>query len=138
MGIYEIFWPIFYGGTIVISKQVPEKDIFGISKIIEKNKVDIVTFVPSLFRRILKENDIQAIKQIKKVICAGEILDKDTVSMFYKISSGKLYNVYGMTELTGYAIFHECEEKNEEDLIPIGKLMSGISAFVLDEDKKYC
>ncbi|NRY15324.1 non-ribosomal peptide synthetase [Clostridium beijerinckii] len=135
LGIYEIFWPIFYGGTIVISKQGAEKDIFGISKIIEKNKVDIVTFVPSLFRRILKENDIQAIKQIKKVICAGEILDKDTVSMFYKISSGKLYNVYGMTELTGYAIFHECEEKNEEDLIPIGKLMSGISAFVLDEDK---
>lgn len=136
ISIHEIFWPLLYGGTIVISNQGDEKDPVKLLDIIERYKINLAFFIPSLFNQVLKVSIRERLSSIKKIICMGESFDKQVAREFNDLlPDSKIYNGYGMTEIGGFAMLHQCSENDEEN-VPIGMCTSEVQAYVLNENKK--
>lgn len=126
VSVSEIFWWYLFGGSLVMLEQGAEKEPEEITKVIEKNHVSMIDFVPTMLSAYLsdfKEKE-ERIQSLKYVIAAGEALNIELVKTFYeKCCEGtKLLNLYGPTEDTVYASWYDCEKDDERVLIgrPVG------------------
>lgn len=136
VSVWEIFWWSMFGATVVLPMQGDEKEPVLIAEAIQKNKVTVMHFVPTMLDNFL-EYVISAEKQnawssLKYVFSSGEALHVNTVNMFYQttdgISDAKLINVYGPTEASIDVSYYDC--KPQEEIIPIGKPIDNIKLYI--------
>jgi acyl carrier protein len=70
---------------------------------------------------------------LRAVMCGGEALAPPIVAQFHSRSKAKLYNVYGPTEAIIDSTFWPCEENNAQSVIPIGRAIPNVQAYILDD-----
>ena len=133
VSVSELFWWYLFGGSLVMLRQGGEKEPEEITKVIEKNKVSMIDFVPTMLSAYLadlKEKD-ERIKSLKYVIAAGEALNIELVKAFYEkcYEGTRLLNLYGPTEDTVYASWYDCER--EEEKVPIGRPVGNGKLYVV-------
>lgn len=124
--ISEIFTALLSGASLyILSKQQsqPTKELI---RFLDKNKISVATFPPSILRLLPKA----PLRFLKTLITAGEKCTKDIVK---KWSKGRvLLNAYGPTEAAVCATISNKLSSNSK--MNIGKPIADVLVYVLDKN----
>lgn len=133
VSVWEFFWPLMYGATIVVAEPDGHKDPDYLLETIVDFKVTTVHFVPSMLQIFLENLETKEELPLKRVICSGEALKKSTTDLFYsKLKEHELFNLYGPTEAAIDVTYWKCL-KNTETIVPIGYPISNIELYILNK-----
>jgi len=134
VSVWEFFWPLITGATLVLAKPDGHKDPVYLTNLIEQTRVTTLHFVPSMldvFIAALPSHNCQSIRQ---VVCSGEALKPEHVKEFHKRMDAKLFNLYGPTEASIDVSHWQCEQSDVNSLsVPIGYAIDNTQLYILDE-----
>ncbi|WP_221933408.1 non-ribosomal peptide synthetase [Flavobacterium sp. ZT3R18] len=137
VSVWELFWWIYNGSQLCILKPEGHKDPKEIVNSIERFKVSVIHFVPSMlsvFMQYLEEHNLEIarLKSLNQVFVSGEALGIDLNNKFFSyFPNTALMNLYGPTEATIDVTSFECSEN--KTIIPIGKPISNTHLYILDD-----
>ncbi|MDC2865508.1 non-ribosomal peptide synthetase [Bacillus sp. BP-3] len=137
VSVWEFFWPLLSGATLVIAKPEGHKDPNYLMKVIEEYQITTVHFVPSMLQIFLDAwESKQHQTSLKRVICSGEALTKSMEQTFFlKMGKVELHNLYGPTEAAIDVSHWKCDGLESGKMVPIGYPISNIQLYILDENK---
>lgn len=132
--IAGIFWTLSTGNTLIIPEKRIEQDIFKLGNLISQYEITHTLLLPSLYKVILENIEKENLNSLKAVIVAGEECSINVSKSHYNtLPEVDLYNEYGPTEGTVWAIVHNVKI-TDSLLIPIGKPIPYVKLYVLDND----
>ncbi|AKG37602.1 peptide synthetase [Paenibacillus durus ATCC 35681] len=140
ISVWELLWPLMYGGTVCPAKKEVVKNPWSLAKWMIDTRINVMHFVPSLFGEFVNslEDEEYAFPELRWLIFSGEGLPLSPVQKWmdrYGKSTG-LANLYGPTEASIDVTYHIVSERpgaNGEHSIPIGKPIDGVFIKNLDE-----
>ncbi|HVV14350.1 non-ribosomal peptide synthetase [Amycolatopsis sp.] len=112
VSVWEFFWPLITGATLVLAKPGGHKDPDYLAEVIQD--ITTVHFVPSMLRAY-GDRPLP-----KRVICSGEALPED-------LAKPGMHNLYGPTEAAVDVTYHRVE-----DSVAIGRPVWNTRVHVLD------
>jgi amino acid adenylation domain-containing protein len=133
VSVWELLWPIMFGATMVIARPEGHKDPEYLRELMELEGITHVHFVPSMLSTFLDSVDQSACPSILHTICSGEALSYDLALRSRRKLAGQLHNLYGPTEAAIDVTAIEIDAKGPGDRVSIGRPISNISAYVLDD-----
>ncbi|MDQ0377608.1 non-ribosomal peptide synthetase [Amycolatopsis thermophila] len=123
VSVWEFFWPLITGATLVFAKPDGHKDPDYLAELIARERVTTVHFVPSMLRAFVEAGgDLSA---LTRVICSGEALPSD-------LGQANVHNLYGPTEAAVDVTFWPCSEGAGDGTVPIGRPVWNTQVHVLD------
>ncbi|PCJ16860.1 MAG: hypothetical protein COB04_09935 [Gammaproteobacteria bacterium] len=133
VSVWEFFWPLFTGATLVLAKPEGHKDANYLNRLIRKESISTLHFVPSMLAVFLQQGDAQACQTLKRVFCSGEALSVGLQNQFFQQLNIPLYNLYGPTEAAIDVSHWECRQTSTQVSVPIGKPIANVKLYVLDQ-----
>ncbi len=134
VSVWEFFWPLITGATLIMSNPNAHKFPEELKKIIDSDKITTLHFVPSMLEAFLDYIQIGDCKSLRKVFVSGEALSFSLQSRFFEKLDCELHNLYGPTECTIDVTYWNCKNLIGERVVPIGKPISNIRCYVLDRN----
>ncbi|MBU3112556.1 non-ribosomal peptide synthetase [Clostridium lacusfryxellense] len=143
ISVWELFWPLMYGGTVCPVRSDVVKNPWGLAEWLIDSKINIMHFVPSLFGEFVNalEDDNYNFVDLRWLIFSGEALPMSIMQKWvdkHSMSIG-LANLYGPTEASIDVTCHIIEKRpgaDGENSIPIGKPISNVFIKNLDANMK--
>ncbi|WP_184738444.1 non-ribosomal peptide synthetase [Streptomyces netropsis] len=133
VSVWEFFWPLISGATLVMAKPGGHRDPGYLAELIRRESVTVAHFVPSMLQAFLREPGAADCTGLRQIICSGEALPAETQrELFATLGSTELHNLYGPTEVAVDATYWQCRRDDEGRSVPIGRPLANVSAFVLD------
>lgn len=136
--VWQIFWPLINGGSVVLLPHSRLPDIDGIVSIVQKHKVTTIDFVPSLLNALVERCiDDESIEtrfgSIKHLIVGGEEAKPGDVNFVMgNFSWIAVTNLYGPTETSiGCIAYRVTSEATTR--IPIGKPIANVFALIVNK-----
>ncbi|MCY7297444.1 non-ribosomal peptide synthetase [Alteromonas sp. a30] len=143
VSVWEFFWPLMVGASMVLAKPLGHKDPVYLSELIQREQVTTLHFVPSMLAVFLaskaastnaSNTATNASTSLKRVFCSGEALPTDLQNRFLQhYNNVALHNLYGPTEAAIDVSYWPCEMASQSARVPIGKPIDNIQLYVLDE-----
>ena len=134
VSVWEFFWPLMTGATIVVAKPEGHRDATYLRQLIAQEGVTFLHFVPSMLRLFLEEPGLDQLRAIRQVVCSGEALPLDAVERFFELMPhARLDNLYGPTEAAVDVTWWPCKPHDPLGLVPIGHPIANTRMYVLDE-----
>ena len=133
VSVWEFFWPLMTGATLVMARPGGHRDSRYLLDIIVHRRVTTAHFVPSMLRVFLEAQDHLACDSLRQVICSGEALPFDLQRRFFERSGAELHNLYGPTEAAIDVTAWRCR-RDAEPVVPIGRPIWNTQTFVLDSE----
>ena len=134
VSVWEFFWPLMTGATIVVAKPEGHRDATYLRQLIASEGVTFLHFVPSMLRLFLEEPGLGELRAIRQVVCSGEALPLDAVERFFELMPhARLDNLYGPTEAAVDVTWWPCKPHDPLGLVPIGHPIANTRMYVLDE-----
>ncbi|WP_026883488.1 non-ribosomal peptide synthetase [Clostridium akagii] len=141
ISVWELFWPLMYGGTVCPVRNDTVKNPWGLAKWLIETKINIMHFVPSLFGEFVNalEDDDYNFNNLRWLIFSGEALPMPIIQKWidkHGLSIG-LANLYGPTEASIDVTCHIIDKRpgnHGENTIPIGKPIENVFIKNLDEN----
>ncbi|HZQ47828.1 MAG TPA: amino acid adenylation domain-containing protein, partial [Verrucomicrobiae bacterium] len=134
VSVWEFFWPLMSGSRLVMAQPGGHKDVPYLIRLMEREKITTVHFVPSMLQVFLEGVGTGSCSGLKRVICSGEALKKELVERFFERLPGQLHNLYGPTEASVDVTSWECPRQKEGRVVPIGKPIANMAAHILDRN----
>ncbi|MEU6704878.1 amino acid adenylation domain-containing protein [Streptomyces wuyuanensis] len=137
VSVWELFWPLAHGVTLVIARPEGHKDPDHLANLIREQHVTILHFVPSMLAAFLADTPLTTCPTLRLVICSGEALPTDLVHRFHT-SAGEhtitLENLYGPTEAAVDVTAATCppHNNNHTTSAPIGTPVWNTQTYILD------
>jgi amino acid adenylation domain-containing protein len=134
--VWEIFGPLLRGIPSVIIPEDLVIDLEALVALLARERVTRIVLVPTLLRALLDHfPDLGArLPQLKLWTVSGEYLSLDLAAMFRSaFPEARLLNLYGSSEVAGDVTCYEIGELAGMDAVPIGKPISNVQVYVLDE-----
>ena len=116
-----IFTPLCSGGTVYITPTEVMRDPVLLADFIEKNQINLTFISPKILRVFKPKGD-----SLKIVHSGGERVSGVFSDKFHLIVG------YGQTESAAAVLMFDVDKKY--DNTPIGKPLSGVTAYILDEN----
>ncbi|GAE30358.1 non-ribosomal peptide synthetase [Halalkalibacter hemicellulosilyticus] len=143
ISVWELFWPLMYGGTVCPVENSIVKNPWKLAKWIEVNRINYLHFVPSLFGEFLYalEDERYQFSHLKWLLFSGEALTTALIRKWINQHGTKvnLANLYGPTEasidVTCY-VMNRLSEGSDENIVPIGHPIDNVSIKLLDEEMR--
>lgn len=132
VSVWEFFWPLMTGATLVVAKPEEHKDSMALINVIVRQSITTIHFVPSMLQAFIETPGVEKCGALKHVICSGEALSADLVRRYYQKLTAPLNNLYGPTEASVDVTAWICESETIEAAIPIGCPIANISIYLLD------
>jgi amino acid adenylation domain-containing protein len=133
VSVWEFFWTLAYGATLVIAKPAGHRDPQYLAQLIACEGVTTLHFVPSMLQAFLRLEDLAACGSLRRIICSGEALGTAlTKQCREQLPHAALYNLYGPTEAAVDVSYWACEQFDDTRPVPIGRPISNCQLFVLD------
>lgn len=98
VSVWEFFWPLMTGATLVMAEPEIHKDAEALANLIDREKIAILHFVPSMLDLFLAAEVSSKCSSLKKVFTSGEALSKDVKKRFFKTLYAELHNLYDPAE----------------------------------------
>jgi len=140
VSVTEIFGWILGVGKLVILEPGMEMDPFYVLEVIARYGITHVNFVPSQLNMLLmdtKESIEPSLKTLKYLMAAGEAFSLGLLKKSGILpSSIRVENIYGPTEGTVYSTAYRCDPSSTLEIVPIGKPINNVTAFILDKWKR--
>ncbi|MGE5342504.1 MAG: amino acid adenylation domain-containing protein [Candidatus Omnitrophota bacterium] len=141
VSVWEILWWSIAGARLCLLPPGGEKDPEIIVRTIERHKVTVMHFVPSMFGAFLdyisSTGNTQPLACLTQIITSGEALLPDHVQRFNRLLGNaygtRLANLYGPTEATIDVSYFNTPKSGEIEIIPIGKPIDNIRLYILDK-----
>ncbi|MFH6945822.1 non-ribosomal peptide synthase/polyketide synthase [Flavobacterium sp. FlaQc-49] len=134
VSVWELLWSVICGAKLVFAKPEGHKDAVYLKELIEQNNITTIHFVPSMLSVFLSSIELGDCSSLKRVLCSGEALQLDHVSLFReKFNNVRLDNLYGPTEAAIDVSSWEVPLKGDLSGVLIGKPVANTSLYVLDE-----
>ena len=131
---WEFWWPLLFGATLVIARPGGHKDAAYLARIIQKEQITTIHFVPPMLHVFLEEPASEKCTSLRHVICSGEALPFELQEQFFKKPlRAKLHNLYGPTEAAIDVTFWECQPESKKKIVPIGKPIANTQIYLLDQ-----
>ncbi|MGN6316590.1 amino acid adenylation domain-containing protein, partial [Trinickia sp.] len=136
VSVWEFFLPLMTGARLVLARAGGHKDPFYLSELIERERVTMAHFVPSMLQAFVDHARRAQCASLKRVICSGEALPGHLLRRFDEaFHTSTLYNLYGPTEaavdVTAWAA-SGAELDAATDNPPIGKPIANTRIYILD------
>ncbi|MBB4222732.1 non-ribosomal peptide synthetase [Variovorax guangxiensis] len=137
VSVWEFFWPLIDGATLVLAKPGGHKDAAYLAKLIADEGITTAHFVPSMLEVFLLEPKARECASLRRVICSGEALSPALVAQFQRQLPCELHNLYGPTEAAVDVTSWECPREAEDapssrSSVPIGRPIWNTQMHVLD------
>ncbi|MEV7866763.1 amino acid adenylation domain-containing protein [Streptomyces sp. NPDC088124] len=134
VSVWEFFWPLITGATLVIVRPGGHKDPGHLARLIRAERVTTVHFVPSMLRYFLQSPGASGCDTLRRVFCSGEALPADLVEPCLRVLGADLHNLYGPTEATVDVTAWHCLPGSgaASVTVPIGRPVWNTGAYVLD------
>ncbi|MCK4257933.1 MAG: amino acid adenylation domain-containing protein [Halanaerobiales bacterium] len=131
---FDIFAALLNGATLILIRKEDVLDLVRLANIIALEKVTVFFVTTALFN-MLVEHQIEALKDVRKILFGGERVSlKHVRKAIAEIGPAHLIHVYGPTESTVFATFYPVEGISENAMtIPIGKPISNTQVYILDQ-----
>jgi len=133
VSVWEFFWPLMVGGHLVIARPGGHRDANYLVSLIQRDKITITHFVPSMLAAFLAEPNVGQCVSLRHVICSGEALSSSLQRDFFNVLDARLHNLYGPTEAAVDVTFWECRRDSTLATVPIGKPIANTTVYVLDQ-----
>lgn len=135
VSVWEFFWPLITGASIVVAKPEGHKDSAYLVDLITREGVTVCHFVPSMLRVFVEERGVERCASLRRVACSGEALPFDLTQRFFdRLPWVKLANLYGPTEAAVDVTAWECRKDDPRAIVPIGAPIANTSIYVLDPE----
>jgi amino acid adenylation domain-containing protein len=132
VSVWEFFWPIAFGASMVIAEPGGHKDAAYIANLIGAERITTLHFVPSMLREFLEAGDLGRCGSLRRVFSSGEALPADLRQKFYQRLGAELHNLYGPTEAAVDVTYWDCAKPAPCATVPIGRPISNVTAYILD------
>jgi amino acid adenylation domain-containing protein len=131
--VWEIFWPLCVGASIVIARPGMQQDTAYLLEAIVEHEISAIYFVPSLLGLFVEELAGRETPSLKYVLCGGESLPVEMLQGFFASTGAELHHSYGPTE-TSIAVTEWTARRDESPrVVPIGRPLANTQVYVLDE-----
>ncbi|PDZ70799.1 non-ribosomal peptide synthetase [Bacillus pseudomycoides] len=135
VSVSELFGWFWSGGKLAILESENRKEPKKIIKFIEEYQVTHINFTPTLLSLLLNQVDnkqLRILDNLKYIFVAGEIFDEFLAGKVVELLPNvSVINLYGPTETAIYSTYFHVKENSHNT--PIGKPISNMKAYVLDE-----
>ncbi|MDT0610037.1 non-ribosomal peptide synthetase [Streptomyces lancefieldiae] len=133
VSVWEFFWPLLYGATLVVARPEGHRDPAYLAEVIRRERVTTVHFVPSMLGAFLGDPAAAGCTGLRRVVCSGEALPPELQRRFFELLPGvELHNLYGPTEAAVDVTAWECGPAEQARSVPIGAPIRNVSTYVLD------
>jgi amino acid adenylation domain-containing protein len=130
----EFFRVLLWGGRLVMARPDGHLDPSYLVQMIAREGVTVNSFVPSMIRVLLEEENIRRqLGTLKIIWCGGETFTPDLLEQLLEVTEADIYNVYGPTETSVGVTFWKCCRDYEYGVVPIGRPIDNVRAYILDE-----
>ncbi|MBM7773068.1 amino acid adenylation domain-containing protein/non-ribosomal peptide synthase protein (TIGR01720 family) [Actinokineospora baliensis] len=129
VSVWEFFWPLITGATLVFAKPGGHRDPSYLAQVIERHHVTTVHFVPSMLRAFVADEASHRVTTLRRVLCSGEALPADLRDDFRDVSGAELHNLYGPTEASVDVTAIQVADTGP---VPIGRPVWNTQTYVLD------
>ncbi|MCK4259635.1 MAG: non-ribosomal peptide synthase/polyketide synthase, partial [Halanaerobiales bacterium] len=140
VSVTELFGWFMGNGRIAILPSGGEKDLNTIVEAINKYDVTHINFVPSMLNVFLDgitEQDIEKITSLGYMFVAGEAFPRELARRCNAILKNVIVeNIYGPTETTIYVIRYSTANLKDERIVPIGKPLNNVKAYIVNKYNK--
>lgn len=136
VSVWEFFWPLIVGARLVLAKPGGHFDSSYLVRLIAKEKISTLHFVPSMLQVFLEEPELKLCNCLKRVICSGEALPFELQEKFFARLDAELYNLYGPTEASIDVTFWRCTRDSKRQIVPIGYPIANTQIYILDRQQK--
>jgi len=135
VSVWELFWPLIAGARLVMARPGGHRDPSYLAEAIERHRITIVHFVPSMLRAFLADPGIRPCESLRQVMCSGEALAPELVPAFYAQFGAELHNLYGPTEAAVDVTHWACPRDWTESTVPIGRPVANTQMYILDRHR---
>jgi amino acid adenylation domain-containing protein len=132
VSVWEFFWPLITGACLVMAKPGGHQDCAYLSEVIQREKITVLHFVPSMLQIFVEEPNLDACDSLKQIFCSGEALPLDLQNRCQGRVNAELHNLYGPTEAAVDVTFWPCERDTLRRTVPIGRPIANTQIFILD------
>ncbi|HEY9032466.1 MAG TPA: amino acid adenylation domain-containing protein, partial [Pseudomonadales bacterium] len=133
VSVWELFWPLMQGATLVYAKPDGHKDPAYLRDLVIEQQISVLHFVPSMLGVFLQTAGIDRCTSLRQVFCSGEALQREHTAQFYRqLPSARLSNLYGPTEASVDVSYYDCVADEPHRSVPIGKPVHNTQLYVLD------
>lgn len=132
VSVWEFFWPLAYGATLVIAEPGGHKDPAYLANLIGAEQITTMHFVPSMLREFLEVPNLAGCSGLKRVFSSGEALPRELTQKFYRRLSADLHNLYGPTEAAVDVTYWDCATPTSCATVPIGRPIANVKTYILD------
>ncbi|MFC6083625.1 amino acid adenylation domain-containing protein [Sphaerisporangium aureirubrum] len=135
VSVWEFFWPLAAGATIVVAAPGGHRDPEYLHRLIAREGITTMHFVPSMLLAFLDAVqdglDPGALHGLRLVFASGEALPPVAARRFLAIWPGiELHNLYGPTEASIDVTSWRCEP--DAATVPIGPPITNMRTYILD------
>ncbi|MEP7126667.1 MAG: amino acid adenylation domain-containing protein, partial [Byssovorax sp.] len=131
VSVWEFFWPLMFGATLVVAKPEGHKDPGYLAELIRAERITTLHFVPSMLAVFLAEPGIEACSSLTRVFASGEALLPAMVDgLGARLPGAALHNLYGPTEAAVDVTAWACQPGAA--IVPIGKPIANVQIYLLD------
>ncbi|MEU8258669.1 amino acid adenylation domain-containing protein [Micromonospora inaquosa] len=135
VSVWELLWAFLAGATLVTAEAQAHRDPQEMAAVIAREAVTTVHFVPSMLALFVEEPGVAACAALRRVICSGEALPPKLVNkLTATLTTVRVDNLYGPTEAAIDVTAWPCRRPEPDPTVPIGRPITNVVAYVLDDD----
>ncbi len=134
---FELWAPLLNGGCCVMIADEDVLDARRLAEVLERTQVDNLFMTVSLFNTLIAEWP-SCFSSVRQVLIGGEQISAAAVRGWYRTnpeSRCRIFNVYGPTECTTFALCWPISRDFAGDSAPIGRPLPDTGVLVLDEQQ---
>src|SRR5262249_10298016 len=121
------------GACLVIAKPNGHLDPQYFAELIETERITLIDVIPTALEMLLDQPRLSSCKSLKHILCGGEEMPLGLMHRCLGMMSAELHNVYGPTEATLTSTEWTCVSDRMLESAPIGRPISNMRAYVLDQ-----
>ncbi|MCM5703931.1 amino acid adenylation domain-containing protein [Larsenimonas salina] len=134
VSIWEFFWPVLSGATLVMARPGGHKDPWYLLEAIKTHRITTLHFVPSMLQAFLDSAPVSECTSLRQVFCSGEALPKLLQTRLHDaLPEVLLHNLYGPTEAAIDVSYWPCKAQDMRASLPIGRPIWNTQLHVLDD-----
>src|SRR5215471_11848672 len=139
LSVFSLLAPLSVGASFY---PLPQKGMayLEVADILETREISVALMVPSVINYLKPYFEEITLPRIRYSLFCGEALYHETLSAWARcVPNARIENLYGPTEATIFCLRYEWQRgepahKQAKGIVPIGKPMEGMSAFIAKED----
>ncbi|HEY5466009.1 MAG TPA: alpha/beta fold hydrolase, partial [Clostridia bacterium] len=129
---------LLYGGKLVIIPRDAARDTHRFLRILEDEKVTVLSQTPAAFYNLIHEDLGQPVSRLafRYVVFGGEALKPLLLRPFHeRHPNTRLINMYGITETTVHVTFKEIgDDEIERNISNIGRAIPTLKTYIMDKN----